>query len=326
MIEMWDQMFNLQNPEIGKALDKMEGPEAFYLMHVELNKVWHNIIPLIKEGGIVCINIGDATRTIDGHFQLYSNHSQILNYFTKHGFSNLPNIIWRKQTNSPNKFMGSGMLAPGAYVTLEHEYILIFRKGNKRKFASNEEKEKRHGSSYFWEERNVWFSDVWDIKGTKQKLNNGARNRSGAFPFELAYRLINMFSLKGDCVFDPFLGLGTTTKAAIASARNSIGIEIEEELINQFKEIKLGNLLSELNLYIQKRIENHLNFVALKKGERMDNYFKYSNSNYNFPVMTSQERALLINFIKEIKLINEGFQCGYYEDAILSIESKFGNF
>jgi hypothetical protein len=30
--------------------------------------------------------------------------------------------------------MGSGMLPAGAYVTLEHEYVLIFRKGSKKEF------------------------------------------------------------------------------------------------------------------------------------------------------------------------------------------------
>ena len=54
--------------------------------------------------------------------------------------------------------------------------------------------------------------------------------RSGAFPFELAYRLINMFSAKGDVVLDPFLGTGTTTLAAMATCRSSIGYEIDQNL------------------------------------------------------------------------------------------------
>lgn len=53
--------------------------------------------------------------------------------------------------------MGSGMLPCGAYVTLEHEWILIFRKGDKRIFKSANEKLVRMKSSFFWEERNVWF-------------------------------------------------------------------------------------------------------------------------------------------------------------------------
>jgi DNA modification methylase len=120
----------------------------------------------------------------------------------KLGFSALPAILWRKQTNAPNKFMGSGMMPPGAYVTLEHEYILILRKGNKREFTSIKEKQNRRESAFFQEERNFWFSDVWmDLKGTTQNLfDNKATERSAAYPFELPYRLISMFSVKSDTV------------------------------------------------------------------------------------------------------------------------------
>ena len=77
------------------------------------------------------------------------------------GFQSIPLILWRKQTNAPNKFMGSGMLPAGAYVTLEHEYILVLRKGSKREFKKAEEKRNRHESAIFWEERNIWYSDIW---------------------------------------------------------------------------------------------------------------------------------------------------------------------
>jgi hypothetical protein len=76
-----------------------------------------------------------------------------------------------------------------------------------------------------------WFSDVWqDIKGTSQQfLDKKTRERSGAFPFELAYRLICMYSIKGDWVLDPFAGTGTTMIAALTSARNGISVEIDSQ-------------------------------------------------------------------------------------------------
>lgn len=117
-------------------------------MHQELDKIWSECYRVLKEGGIACINIGDATRTINNNFCLYTNHARIINYCLKIGFTNLPNIIWRKQTNAPNKFMGSGMLPAGAYVTLEHEWILIFRKGGKRQFKTEKDKVERRSSSF----------------------------------------------------------------------------------------------------------------------------------------------------------------------------------
>lgn len=54
--------------------------------------------------------------------------------------------------------MGSGMYPAGAYVTYEHEYILIFRKGGKRVFKGAEIV-KRRESAYFWEERELKGDD-----------------------------------------------------------------------------------------------------------------------------------------------------------------------
>ena len=294
MVEMWDEMFAQQSSIVKKALAKGNGPDAFELMHQVLDPVWKEVYRVLKFGGFACINIGDATRTINGNFVLYPNHMRILKTALELGFSSLPCILWRKQTNAPNKFMGSGMLPAGAYVTLEHEYILILRKGPKREFKKEEDKKRRRESAIFWEERNSYFSDVWfDVKGTPQALNDkDARLRSAAYPFELVYRLINMYSAKGDIVLDPFLGTGTTTAATIASGRNSIGYEIDSSLENVIGRIK-DLIVDSSQQFIRKRLAKHMEFVVhwLKtKGG-----FKYDNEHYGFPVMTAQEKELIFN-------------------------------
>ena len=129
MIEMWDDVFQRQRPAAEGALAAGDGPHAFEMMHELLDAAWVEVYRVLRPGGVACINIGDATRTIDGDFRLYSNHSRILSSLLGMGFVALPDILWRKPTNAPNKFLGSGMLPGGAYVTYEHEYILIVRKG-----------------------------------------------------------------------------------------------------------------------------------------------------------------------------------------------------
>ncbi len=316
MIKIWDELFCLLNPEVKVALEGFKSKSAFELMHKELDKVWSELFRVVRDGGFACINIGDATRSIGGKFQLYSNHSRVINYCTNIGFDALPVILWRKQTNAPNKFMGSGMLPAGAYVTLEHEYILVFRKGLKRSFSRNKDKITRKQSSFFWEERNKWFSDIWDFKGIKQDLRHkDLRNRSSAYPFELAYRLINMYSAKGDTVLDPFLGTGTTMFAAIASCRNSLGVEIDDN----FKKILLGKIkdtVPVLNNYISGRFNGHLTFIdnyRLKKGP-----LKHTNKHYNFSVMTQQETELLLHYIKNITITNDSIiKVEYLENAVI---------
>jgi len=305
MIEMWDELFSSQNSEIKQSLINGNGNEAFEKMHVELDKVWNEVNRVTKEGGFVAINIGDATRKIGDYFQLYSNHTRITSKFISLGFDVLPVILWQKTTNSPNKFMGSGMLPAGAYVTLEHEYILIFRKGHRRTFIAESDKNNRNSSAFFWEERNTWFSDSWDLKGVFQNLFNGkTRERSAAYPFELPYRLINMYSVKGDVVLDPFLGTGTTVLAAAICERNSIGYEID----NNFKDIifnKINNLKYQSYELAKLRINAHLSFLKgflERKGE-----IKHSNVFYKFPVVTSQEKHLSISYINDIKQIDSVF-------------------
>lgn len=297
MIEMWDELFAGESPDIAEALRRGDGRIAFELMHNRLDGVWRAAERVLIDGGIACVNIGDAVRSLDGSFRLYPNHARIIAVFSKLGFDTLPFIIWRKQTNAPNKFMGSGMLPAGAYVTLEHEYILIFRKGGKRDFSSPKQKENRRKSALFWEERNTWFSDIWDFKGSRQDvLPPGTRGRSAAFPFELAYRLINMFSCRGETVLDPFLGTGTTLLAAAAAGRSGVGIEIEGRLLDTIRRNLLGSI-SMLNDRIEKRIDGHRAFA--------DDYFrerpaKYRNAFFDFPVVTSQERDIEFRYIRTL--------------------------
>ncbi|MEL7832430.1 site-specific DNA-methyltransferase [Fodinibius sp. Rm-B-1B1-1] len=323
MIEMWDEQFAEMNPEIRKALKRSDGKGAFESMHQQLDVIWQELYRVLRDGGIACINIGDATRKVGDDFQLYSNHARIVNAFINIGFSNMPNILWRKQTNAPNKFMGSGMMPPSAYVTLEHEYILIFRKGGKRTFSKNE-KSLRRESAYFWEERNQWFSDLWDFKGIFQDLaDSNIRDRSAAFPFELPYRLINMFSIKKDTVLDPFLGTGTTSLAALCSGRNSIGYEIDKGFSDVIFSLLHTESLSMLNDRIRKRILDHKKFVKKRLAKKDDDAFKYENNHYGFPVITKQEKPLLLNYLKTIDRQYEGTVRGkYFDEAMLDYPQK----
>ena len=266
MIEMWDDLFIAQNPKIKEVLSSQNGILAFNLMHEELNKVWSECYRALKKGGYACINIGDATRTVDGEFQLYPSHAKILSLCSDMGFHALPGIIWKKQTNSPAKFMGSGMLPTGAYVTLEHEHILLLRKSGKRKFKTEEEKKNRQKSAIFWEERNQWFSDLWqDLKGNRQSLHSeDLRARSAAYPLELSNRLINMFSVQGDLVLDPYLGTGTTLLSAIASGRNSVGIELNESFGGHITQ-RITDNSDVLKNYSPLRLQSHFDFVQQRE-------------------------------------------------------------
>jgi site-specific DNA-methyltransferase (cytosine-N4-specific) len=220
MIEIWDDLF------------KNLGCKTFDDMHNYLSEIWKECKRVLIDGGIACINIGDALRKVDGIFRLFPNHSKIIEKFEGLGFITLPYILWKKPTTKPNAFLGSGFLPTNAYVTLDCEYVLIFRKGDLRRFSPKDPY--RYTSYYTKDERDLWFSQIWDIKGIKQESGEIER-RVAAYPEEVVYRLIRMFSIVGDTVLDPFLGTGTTTKVAMNLHRNSIGYEIDEKLLKIIK-------------------------------------------------------------------------------------------
>jgi DNA modification methylase len=281
IIKMWDDVFIQLSPTIKSYLDSNDGLTAFELMNLELDKTWDEVYRVLKDGSFACINIGDAVRSFGNRFQLFPNHYRIIQKFLSLGFDLLPSIFWNKPTNAPNKFMGSGMLPSGAYMTQEHEYILIFRKGPKRLFNGSE-KENRLRSAIFWEERNNWFCDRWDFKGSHQRKLKNSNRKSAEYPFELPYRLINMFSLYGETVLDPFVGVGTTSLAAVQCARNSIGVDIDSNCTSCIFD-RISSFIKKDSLSIvEDRLSKHIEFTKTRR-------LKYENISHGFPVMTRQE-------------------------------------
>jgi site-specific DNA-methyltransferase (cytosine-N4-specific) len=209
MIPQWDGLF--------RAL----GAVDYAGMHRVLADAWDECYRVLVPGGILAVNIGDALRSVHGEFRLWPNPAETLVSASHIGFVPLPYLLWKKPTNRPNAFLGSGFLPPNAYVTLDCEHILLFRKGTLRRFPPHDAA--RQASRFSRAERDHWFSQVWtDIRGARQ---DSARGRSAAFPPELAERLVRMFSVEGDTVLDPFAGTGTTLWAAARWGRNAIGVE-----------------------------------------------------------------------------------------------------
>ncbi len=260
MIKMWDTLFAKIDPKIAelwqelKADNREETVTRIYeSMHENLAKVWREAYRALIDGGIACINIGDATRTINGRFRLFANHSKIIEHCERIGFTTLPYVLWKKPTTKPKykgkgAFLGSGFLPPNAYVTLDCEFILIFRKGKLRQFPPHDPN--RYDSKLTKKQRDEWFTQIWNVTGTRQTASQLER-RTAAYPDAIADRLIKMFSVKGDTVLDPFLGSGTTTKAAMQNERNSIGYETDKNLLSIIKmkiETCTANLATNLKI------------------------------------------------------------------------------
>jgi modification methylase len=209
MIPQWDELF------------RSLGAEDYDGMLGVLADAWRACLRVLVPGGILAVVIGDALRRTDDGFRVWPNHARTLIDAAAAGFRPLPYVLWKKPTNKPNAYLGSGFLPPNAYVTLDCEFVLLFRKGELRSFPPHHPP--RTASRLSRPQRDLWFSQVWtDIRGARQA---GDDRRTAAFPEKLAERLVRMFSIVGDTVLDPFAGTGTTLWAAARCGRDAIGVE-----------------------------------------------------------------------------------------------------
>jgi site-specific DNA-methyltransferase (adenine-specific) len=233
----------------------------------ELAKVWEEVYRIIVPGGrLVCV-VGDVclSRKKNGRHLVVPLHADISVICRNIGFDNLNPIIWHKisnanyEVNNGTKFLGKPY-EPNAIIKNDIEFILMQRKpGGYRKPT----KKQREMSMIQKDDFKKWFQQFWSISGASTKLH------PAPFPFELAHRLVRMFSFWGDTVLDPFCGTGTTMSAAMESGRNSIGIEVDagyfELAANRLKE-KNRSLFSKRELMFFKVKKDPVEGIVLEQN------------------------------------------------------------
>lgn len=201
--------------------------EDYEVFVAQLAKVWQHCYRILVPGGrLVCV-VGDVclSRRSFGRHVVMPLHSDIAVTCRKIGFDNLNPIIWYKiakatyEVNNGSKFFGKPY-EPNAIIKNDIEFILMQRKpgGYRKPTEAQRQKSKIDKKEY-----DAWFRQIWNIPGAS------TREHPAPFPYELAYRLVRMFSFYGDTVLDPFCGSGTTMLAAMKTGRNSIGIEIDHK-------------------------------------------------------------------------------------------------
>jgi modification methylase len=193
----------------------------------ELDKVWrHCFRALVPGGRLVCV-VGDvclSRRKNNGRHTVVPLHASIQERCRKIGFDNLAPIIWHKIANAVYEVEnGSSFLGkpyePNSVIKNDIEFILMQRRPGGYRAPGIEA---RVLSVISDEHHKQWFQQIWSgLTGAS------TRHHPAPYPFELAERLIRMFSFVGDTVLDPFIGTGTTAVAAAATGRNSIGFEID---------------------------------------------------------------------------------------------------
>lgn len=221
----------------------------------KLERIWQEISRTLLPDGKIALNIANV----------YYNEPDEKRKTT----ANISMLLWQQLNNIEDlRFMGtiywqkttsrSGAVLFGSYpyptnfmISNAVEPIHIFRKIGERK-VSNEIKEK---SKVSIEEFRQFRDAIWnDINGVADK-------HSAAYPVELPKRLIRMFSYWNDWILDPFLGSGSTMKAANELGRNCVGIELNPDFLDIIKEkveseqIEIIEKYKQLSKYPSKHVQ-----------------------------------------------------------------------
>lgn len=85
-----------------------------------------------------------------------------------------------------------------------------------------------------WKESEIWTDSLWIIN-ERDKTGKHDGFYHGNFVPQIPRQLILRYSKKGDIVFDPFLGSGTTAYEAETLKRNFVGIDIQKKLVDYVK-------------------------------------------------------------------------------------------
>lgn len=204
----------------------------------DFENIASQLFRITKTGGVVVWVVGDK---INGGRSLTSFKQGL--FFQEVGFLMHDVMIYQKK-NTP--FMRSN-----AYTNC-YEYMFVLSKGKPKTFNPLKEKTVRHGQEMLVHNKGadgVNKKVLKELKKTKNKTNiwqyavglGGTTNDKVAFthpatfPEKLAEDHILSWSNKGDLVFDPMCGSGTTCKMAMINERHYLGVDISPEYVDLAK-------------------------------------------------------------------------------------------
>ena len=198
--------------------------DATYHQYLDWVVSWcRQLWRVLEPGGRLCLNIPlDINLSFDAGGRRVTQKSPVLADFTHRlvndeGWLYNTTILWLEGNISRRTAWGSWLRASDPWVNTAAEAVLVLSKQKRKRDGRGKHTEISR------EEFMDWTLGLWQFRGENSKR----WGHPAPFPEELPRRLIRMFSFTDDVVLDPFLGSGTTCRAAKDLGRKSIGIEID---------------------------------------------------------------------------------------------------
>jgi modification methylase len=190
----------------------------------EMKQVFSQVYQVTKPGGYCCIVIGNEI--IEGKIKL-PLPALLSVELTKNdnGWKFFEEIIWNKVTGGKKRFRVTVQHPYPTYYypNIMHEQIIILRK---EPFQNVKDKNSRLRIDNIMKKEMA--NSVWHIAPLPPSYR---KFHPAAFPEEIPYRLIQLYSNVGDLVLDPFTGSGQTPKMARFLKRRYIGVDKSEKYV-----------------------------------------------------------------------------------------------
>jgi len=173
--------------------------------------------------------LGECKRVLKHHGAIwvigsYHNIFRIGYHIQNTGYWILNDVIWKKNNPMPN-FRGTRF-------TNAHETLIWASKNKNSKYTFNYQSLKCLNDDL--QMRSDWTLPI--CNGSERIKKNGKKVHSTQKPESILRRVLLASTNKGDFVFDPFLGTGTTAVVAKKMGRNYFGIEKEKKYFKTAKQ------------------------------------------------------------------------------------------
>jgi site-specific DNA-methyltransferase (adenine-specific) len=191
-----------------------------------LTAVFAQCYEKLEPGGRIAVNVANL-----GRKPYRSLSRDVIDLLEGLGYLLRGEIIWQKSHAAGGSCAWGTYQRPGNPVLRDvSERIIVASKGRFDRALTPDERS-RLGlpceGSITMDDFVDATTDIWDIPAeSARRVGHPA-----PFPVELARRLIDLYTYRGDLVLDPFMGSGSTAVAALRTERHFVGFDTDETYV-----------------------------------------------------------------------------------------------